>query len=471
MVLNTEREKVAHLLRRFALGASEAELDFYGKNGLKGAIDLLLTPPEDNGFPFQIEVLANDKGVINLPALKAWWGARILATKFPLQERLTLFWHDHFATATQKVNAVGPMEDQNQAIRANALGRFEDLLLAMAKDPAMIYWLDNQLNVKGKPNENFGREIMELFTIGIGHYSEKDVQECARAFTGWGYGTVARRRQVQEIPRRNTKFIFDPARHDDGMKEILGNKGPFNGDDVCGILAGHPETAKHLTKKFLEFFACQNPDEAWIERLAKRYRDNGLKTSVLVRGIMESPEFYSDKCARKLYKSPVDFCMVTVRQLGLGRQVREFLIADPDSDVKKRQAVSVPAVAAQAMVGMGMELFNPPDVAGWDWGPSWITTATMLERIKFADRIFGPPQPRSLTLRYPATSLLRLGDTPETFARALVQIFDAPLPEAKIKQLESAAISAAGNNLGANANKVALAVTKLIFASPEFQFS
>ena len=470
MRLQTETAKIAHLLRRFGLGASEAEMLYYGPLGLKGTINKLLDTSGDDGFGIPIERFAQAKNNINLRGAQAWWVSRMLITQKPLQEKLTLFWHDHFAASAQKVDSAVPMLAQNETLRQNALGRFEDLLFAVSKDPAMIYWLDNQLNVSGKPNENFAREVMELFTLGIGHYTERDIQEAARAFTGWGYGRPGKNRQVvseQRVPRGGVVFNFDAGKHDNGVKTVLGNTGPFNGDDICGILAGHPQTARAITIKMWEFFAYEKPEDALVERLATTYRKNGLRTSVLVRAIMESPEFYSDRAARRLYKNPVDFCVSTLRQLGVGTLLKEQL--SQESAEGPGRAATVPAAVSSAMKAMGMELFVPPDVAGWDWGSAWISTATMVERMKWADRLFGVAGGR--TFRYPIQSLVTPGMSAEGFARMMCSLLDAELPEAKVRALAEAAQKAAGGKLEANATKAATSVARLIFSTPEYQFS
>lgn len=480
MQLRTEKEKVAHLLRRFGLGASESELDYYGKDGLKGAIDKLLNFEQtDEGWEIPFSKFANDKGLVNIRVLPIIWATRLSVTRRPLQEKLTLFWHDHFATATSKVDVAPAMYLQNETLRAHCKGRFEDMLLAISRDPAMIYWLDNQENVKGKPNENFAREVMELFTLGIGHYTEKDVQEGARAFTGWGFlGQRAR----DSKPRGKTEFLFRPALHDDGAKSFLGNKGNFNGDDVLGILCGNPQTALHITKKMWEFFAYKDPDRGLIEKLAKRFRDSGLTVSVLVRSIMESDEFYSDKCVRKLYKTPVDFVMATIRQLGLGSSVVERLKEAPEGNALR--AVGGMGLAERSMKAMGMELFNPPDVSGWDGDAAWITTATMVERIKWASALFGEGEtPRNVnpnkgkgpgplpSLRLPIAQMVEHDGTARGLARSMISVLDATLPESKVKQIEQAAVNAAGgNSVSGGGQAIGSVVARLIFGSPEFQF-
>lgn len=472
MQLKSDRDKIAHLLRRFGLGASEAELEYYVPKGLAGTIDALLQPEGDDGFTAQPTRFALNNNNLNMRGAEAWWLSRMIITQKPLREKLTVFWHDHFATSAEKVDAAIPMIAQNERIRAAALGPFEDLLLSMSRDPAMIYWLDNQLNKKGKPNENFAREVMELFSLGIGHYTEVDVQEAARAFTGWGYGRrgPGGRQAVQEnrLPRAGVSFLFDENQHDEGIKTILGNKGNFNGDDVVGILTGHPQTATHIAKKMWEFFAYSDPDEKLVARLASTYRSKGLRTAVLVRAIMEAPEFYSDRCVRKLYKNPVDFCIATLRSLGVGTQLKTLLDADPES-TQGRGVLAAMIQVSGTMKSMGMQMFYPPDVAGWEWGEAWISTSTMVERMKWADKLFGP---RGL-LRQPALraglgNALTGSDTEEDFVKSLCSLFDVPIPASKMPTLVEASKRTDFNRdpLGAAAN-----VSRLIFCLPEFQFA
>lgn len=474
MALQTDRDKVAHLLRRFGFGASEAELDYYAQGGVEAAIDRLLNfVAVEEGFEVPLDDLRQPNGNINVRVLQMWWLLRMVATRRPLQEKLTLFWHDHFATSAAKVDVVPAMHAQNETLRAGCAARFEDLLTQVSKDPAMLYWLDNQLNVKGKPNENFAREVMELFTLGVGNYSEKDVQEAARAFTGWDFGSGPRGLR-REKPIRGARFVFRPLQHDDGPKEVLGNKGRFGGEDVIGILCGHPRTPIYLATKMWEWFAYPNPDPKLVDRLAKRFRDSGLEIKALVRAIMESPEFFSPKAARAVYKTPLDFCVSTLRQLGYGRRVVEALAGETENKLRRLAPM---AVVHNATKAMGMEVFFPPDVAGWEGGASWISSATMVERIKWADRLFAAPAAGSAparrvpSLNFPAATLFDSSD-PAAAARALASVFDADLPAAKMRQLEAAAREASGGTVDArSAGAVALAVCRLIFGSPEFQMA
>src|SRR3569832_2176554 len=230
MALQTERERGAHLLRRFGLGASEAELDYYLQGGLDNAIERLLHY-EDVKEPYDydlIDLAALDQKNVNPQLASAWWILRLITARRPLQEKMTVFWHNHFATSAVFVVVGDLMFNQIELLRANATSDFHTILGEVSKDPAMLFWLDNQFNVKGKPNENFAREVMELFTLGIGNYTEKDIQEGARAFTGW---TIRRLGARSQRPG-SAEFLFRPVQHDDGTMTFLGKTGELNGEDI-----------------------------------------------------------------------------------------------------------------------------------------------------------------------------------------------------------------------------------------------
>ncbi len=470
-MLQTEQQKIAHLLRRFGFGASEAEVEYYGKGGLAGAIDKLLNYESvDEGFAVDPETLSNQQGKLKLPAVQVWWLMRMVTTRRPLQEKMTLFWHDHFATSADKVTSPYMMLTQNQILRAGATGKFEDLLTNVSKDPAMLLWLDNEFNVKGHPNENFAREVMELFTLGIGNYTEHDVQEAARAFSGWGYGARGRQRQPKNQKlAKNQVFIDNAFNHDDGTKEFLGNKGNFDGDDIIGILCSQPRTARYITWKLWEWFAYPSPDEALVARLAEPFFQGGLRIKDLIRSIMEAPEFYSEKAYRAVYKNPMDFAVSTLRQLGFGAQ--PLTDADFKGDLRPATALRI------STKGMGMDLLFPPDVSGWDGGAAWVSSATMVERIHWAHVLFGQAQvglkdKRYFSIQMDAWPLLADDPTPSGVASRLISLFDVDLPASRRASLVAAAKAASGGRATpANANETAAAVTRLIFAAPEFQFA
>lgn len=483
---------VAHLLRRFGLGASEQELDYYGSGTYEQAVEKLLNYESLPEIEINPQEFANKQGTVNLRVMQGLWYYRLLATQRPLEEKLTLFWHNHFATSAQKVENSYVFNNHVATLRANCFGSFRDLVLAVSKDPAMIYWLDNQENVKGKPNENFAREVMELFTLGIGHYTEKDVQEAARAFTGWGYGV--RTRINDQSPRRIDRFVFTPDRHDDGEKTVLGKTGNLNGDDVIDHLCAQPQTARFIAAKMWEWFAYPNPESALVDRLAKTFREADLNIKALVKAIALAPEFRSERSRRGLVKHPIDFVVCTARQLGAGARAAELLKfgqtnprVNEETGLNTNLIVAIaPAFASRlATKAMGMELMYPPDVSGWKPGSAWLTSATMVERIKWADYLFigAPPTAtasnigggtggnRVPTLAMRADAILGVGTKMPDVVKQLASIFDIELTSAQQKvMVESAEKVSGGSITVANAGPTARAVCRLMFGAPEFQF-
>lgn len=472
MSVQTDQKKVAHLLRRFGLGASEAEVDYYGEGGLTKAVDRLLNYEDtDEGFGVDPSVFANpDNGIINIRGYQLWWYLRLCTTRHPFEQKMALFWHDHFATSAAKVDVGEAMYRQIETIRTFGTGKFGTLLTEVSKDPAMLYWLDNNENVKGTAQENFAREVMELFTLGVDNgYTEKDIQEAARALTGWTYGIRRGARVIPtEKPNRNTQFQFVLARHDAGEKTIFGKTGNYDGDDVLAILTAKPETAQYITHKIWEWFVYEKPEKATINAYTKKFVDSGLDIKALVRAIVTGPEFYSERAMRKVVKNPVDFCVASFRSLGLGNAVLDRLKNAPD-DVNRRRFAGAVAIVQQKTQAMGMELLYPPDVAGWVSGSEWISTATMVERIKWADILFGPANRGIMQLI--AQNLPAAGAQPRAVVDRLVSVFDAELPAEKMQTLYESATETSGGSVNRqNLQPTMQAVARLIFGSPEFQF-
>ncbi len=467
--LQSEEAKLRHLLRRFGLGVAPGDLERYGKRGYEGALDLLVSETDEKGnWPFDHKTFRNrENNNLNVRNTQYDVYGRYLCTDRPLQAKMALFWHDHFATSAQKVDSGHAMGGHFETLRNLSLTHFNKLIEAVSKDPAMIYWLDSQENTKGKPNENFAREVMELFTLGVGNYTEQDVQEAARAFTGWTVGYKRGERTVtirNIIPRTDSFFYFDRANHDTGVKALLGNKGPFDGEDVLGILTGQPRTAQYIATKALEWFCYQDPEPALVEKIASQYRANGLNSRALVKAIALAPEFLSPKAHRAVFKNPVDFAIVTMRQMGFGTY---FLTNfDPEQDQSKSpKAMQLIGALLPATTNMGMELLYPPDVAGWTSGPGWISTATMVERAKWALRVASCTAARETFPTRFANCL-----EPQRLTDRLLQDLDAEItPEAR-EILVQACTRAAGQRLTErNLNNAAYAVLRLLFSSPEFQ--
>jgi len=286
-----------------------------------------------------------------------WWAGRMLNTRRPLEEKLCLFWHGHFATSDAKVNDYRKMLIQLETFRAHGAGNFRDLLLAVTRDPAMLVYLDNAQNRKGHPNENFGREVLEMFSMGPGHYTEDDIREAARAFTGW--------------TEERLRFVVRPEEHDDGVKRLFGREGRFDGADVIDLILAQPATAEFIAAKFYRFFLRDELDPALQANLAETLRENGYEMKPLLRRLFLSRDFYSPASWATQIKGPVHLVVSTYRKLGLSE-----IPGIPDFNA--------------ATGALGQSLFHPPSVAGWEGGRSWLTPATLLERGNFTREVLLP---------------------------------------------------------------------------------
>jgi len=283
---------------------------------------------------------------------QSWWFRRMLKTKAPLREKMTLFWHDHFATSIQKVKQPVLMLNQNELFRQHAFGSFRGLTQEILMDPAMLLYLDTGSSRKGHPNENFAREVMELFTLGEGNYTEADVHAAARAFTGY------------QLDRLNGKVTHNRRQWDESDKTIFGKTGPFTGKDVINLIFDKPQPATFMARKLWEFFVSDVPPEPAITQLAATFRNADYQIAPMLREIFLSREFYAAARVRQQIKSPVEFLVQLLKQLE---------VVDPP--------LGFPITGQQQL---GQVLFMPPNVAGWDWGQAWINTNTLLARYNLA---------------------------------------------------------------------------------------
>jgi uncharacterized protein (DUF1800 family) len=340
---------IAHLLRRAGFGGPPAEIASYAAKGAKGAVDALVdyeqTAPMDDPSP---SIPGFDPNTIQ--SLRQLWVIRMARSPRPLEEKMTLFWHNHFATSVRKVNRPLLMWQQNSLFRSHATGNFRALMQDVAKDPAMILWLDTNTSRRARPNENFARELMELFTMGIGNYSEQDIKESARAFTGW------------EL--RDEKYFFNRQQFDDGVKTYHGQTGRFTGEQIVDIAVSHSATARFITAKLYRFFVDDNPSEATVERLAKVFVDGGYEIKPVLREIFLSPEFTGSY--HQKVKWPHDLVIGAARTLELPVESMQL---------------------AQTMAGLGQDLFAPPTVKGWHEGPEWISASSVLLRVNWLNTI------------------------------------------------------------------------------------
>ncbi|HEX3447569.1 MAG TPA: DUF1800 domain-containing protein [Isosphaeraceae bacterium] len=357
--------KVAHLHRRAGFGATWTELLRDREAGPDASIDRLLHPPQPTTE--ETEAIDAMRRLASHDLLKVCWLHRILYWPDPLREKLILFWHGHFATSIKKVESVALMDRQNETLRTGALGSFAALLEAVIADPAMLVWLDGGTSKKEKPNENFAREFLELFTMGAGHYTERDVREAARAFTGW-----ARQDSRGRFP--DPAVVRDPAQIDDGPKTFLGREGRWGPSDIVRITLERPEAATFLARKLYRWFVSEagTPDPELIEPLCEELRRNQFATGPIVEVILRSKHFFSRAAYRQRIKSPVEFSAGLVRMLEVPRQALN------------------PLALAAACDAQGQELFAPPNVEGWVGGSVWINSGTLLERTNWAaDIVWG----------------------------------------------------------------------------------
>jgi uncharacterized protein (DUF1800 family) len=351
--------KVAHLHRRAAFGATRAELARDVQDGPSVSVDRLLKPrPLSDDEKLVLDSLR--QGVLDsrdAARLKAWWLYRILYDPDPVREKLTIFWHGHFATSNRKVDGVPLMLAQNETLRRHALGPFGDLLSAMVGDAAMLVWLDGADSRKSKPNENFAREFLELFTLGVGHYTEPDIREAARAFTGWAI--------------TDGRGVFRDAAHDNGAKTVLKQTGPWQSADVVRITLEQPACAEFLCRKLYRFLVneAEEPNADLLAPLAQELRGHGYAIAHVVRVILRSRHFYAEANRRQRVKGPVELSAGLLRSLEI-----------PRPDVRL-------LALALACERQGQDLFHPPNVKGWDGGRTWLDTTAFLARCNWCNDV------------------------------------------------------------------------------------
>ena len=286
--------------------------------------------------------------------LKAWWLQEMIATSSPFTERMVLFWHNHFTSSLRKVKWPGYLYAQNALLRRHALGNFRTLVQAVVMDPAMLIYLDGRKNKARQPNENFAREVLELFTMGEGRgYTEHDIREAARAFTGW------------QIDRAKGRAVLRTRQHDTGIKTVLGRRGRLDGEAVVDAILARPEVAEHVTEKLWRAFVSDQPDPPTVRRLAQVFRNSGYEIEPLMKALLMSDGFRDPHNRHALIKSPVDLVVGTARLAGTRVPVERM---------------------HKFAKAMGQDLFDPPNVKGWPGGRAWVTTASLPARERFLKR-------------------------------------------------------------------------------------
>lgn len=444
----------AHLLNRAAFGGTPEDVSALHAKGLAGAVDSLLEAGEEADlFPApdiepmsgrmraprgespsnrefeerkKMERMRSRREVV---ALRDWWLRRMCETPNPAREKATLFWHGHWATGIRKVRDPFLMLQQNETLRANALGPFARFAKSMTRDPAMIRYLDLQSSSAESPNENFAREVMELFTMGEGNYSEADVAEAARAFTGY------------RIHRETGGFRLDRRRADAGTKTVLGKTGRLTGDDVIDLIVGSPLCAEFLAGKIWTFYAGRTPPEPLRKALGREYQRQGMEAGKLLRTIFTSREFHASGVVRHQIKSPVQWLVQMCKTLGI--------------------PLPAPSQTQSLLSNLGQNLFDPPNAKGWEGGRAWIGSSTLLVRYNAAGQLLrrggggGPDIDR----------LVPPGRPPEQTVDELAWLlYQSPMPSA-LRERTMAFL----RRKGASAPAARRDLLHLLMATPEYQ--
>jgi uncharacterized protein (DUF1800 family) len=432
--------RAAHLRRRAGFAATWEELQCDLKDGPKLAVDRLLAGKSRRvGVPDNFdEVASRLSETSDEPGrLKAWWVYRMLFGPDPLRERMVVLWHNHFATSIEKVDR-RLMRRQNEVLREYARAPFGTLLRAVLRDPAVLVWLDAPSNRKGHPNENLARELMELFTLGIGNYSEKDVKEAARCLTGWS--------AIDE------KFREDDSRHDDGEKTVLGRAGKWKGDDLVKMLLEHPATAQRLAFRICEAFLGENvAGKAELKALADGLRARDLDIGWAVETVLRSRLFFDDKNLGNRVVGPAEFVIASTRMLEL--------FDSPPSTL----------LLADWSARMGQDLFQPPNVGGWAGGRDWLSSQAMIGRGNVAAGLVGGKLNRTGTQADPLALATRHGrgkDTDDLIA-FLVDLHHGAPPAKEWHDRLTKALGADAKLTPATARRAAV----LVLASPEAQLA
>jgi uncharacterized protein (DUF1800 family) len=462
----------AHLLRRAGFGGSPDEVARFTAMPLHAAVDALVdfsangalpeVPPDlpdesgidaallervraagaGQGDPQLVE-LRKQRRMLERRAIESaqlWWLDRMIAASAPLQEKMTLFWHGLFTTAAIE-KGVTPREAvaQNRLYRQFALGNMRELAQAVSRDPAMLKYLDNERNTSAHPNENYARELMELFTLGIGNYTERDVREAARAWTGL------------RIERDSGEVRLVERLHDADAKTFLGKTGNFDGRDIVAIIFEQPAAARFLASKLLSFFVYSDPEPELVAALTQTIREHDFELRPVMSALLRSNVFYSERAYRALVKSPVEFVVGSYQLFGIGQ---------------------APPEALPALARMNQVLFYPPNVKGWPGGASWLNSQTVLARENFAGALMG-----SKDLGGATNWLLAGGVTrPEDAARRLVQtILQGDVSKAAAAQLAGylggAGTSALGDLSGENFAERMRSAAYLTMATPAYQLA
>lgn len=458
------RQRAAHLLRRAGWGGTAAEIDAIAALSREEAADRLLDlAGKDNsaldariaGANFNLTTPGTGLDGARPPLardMQRWWLSRMAYSARPLEERMTFIWHGLLTSQQSQVGIQRSklMVTQNELFRAHALGQYDALVQAVSKDAAMLFYLNTIESTQAHPNENYARELMELFTMGEGHYSEDDVRESARAFTGWRLSPPARERAPEGLSERERdewlnqmwaawtpEFRQDDRLHDFGQKTFLGRSGKFNGEDIVAIIMEQPATGRFIVSRLFSEFAYRAPDAATVDRLAEVWTSSNHSAKAIVRAILTSDEFYSQRAYRSLVRCPVDFVVGAVRGLEIETDFMGY---------------------GQPALAMDQRLFEPPSVAGWPGGEAWLSSGSFFGRVNFLDAFLFP---RNRPIAVPALTGQATAET--TVDEALRRLVDDNVSEASRESMYAYARTIP------NPRERAAAVAYLVLASPEYQ--
>jgi len=371
---------IAHLLRRAGFGGTLQELEEYQAKGYKATVEELLRPEDIPEWDDDLvrRYQPDQNSLMYFESAQSYAMYKMINSKRLLEEKISLFWHGLFATAYGKLNHAKGVLNQTDTFRRHGLGSFHNILMELSRDPAMIFWLDNKDNHKDAPNENYGRELLELFSMGIGNYSEDDVKNCALAFTGW---TISNSEYMSERASRDSiwpsgridwQFEYRADDHDETDKNFLGRTGNFNGEDIIDIIAMRPATSWFISGKLYNYFVSDTPNEEATAFLAEEYRKSGGDIRSMLRELFLSDYFKSESVWYSKVKSPAELVVGTARLAGSYQT--------PQSDITN---------LANDANFMGQEILNPPTVEGWHTGMEWVDTGTLVERVNSSALVIG----------------------------------------------------------------------------------
>ncbi|MEP6992919.1 MAG: DUF1800 domain-containing protein [Acidobacteriota bacterium] len=457
MSVNWTREAAAHLLRRAGFGGTPAEIDSLFGRGLEGAVSYLVDYDSIDKSDFEASLTAKNYNLQKILGVQQWFMDRMAFSPRPLEEKMSYFWNLHWTSGIAKVKGATLMVNQNQTQRQSAMGKFDDLVLKMSQDPAMLVWLDNRTNRVGRPNENYARELMELFTLGIGYYSQTDVTEVARALTGWTIANYNRDTQYNQA-----YFVDNPQMHDNGTKTILGQTGNFDGYDAINIIMALTDSKGSVSGRFIGsklwlYFAGTEAYDYLVDQLQQVYVSSGHSIREVVRTIFMHDDFYQAHSVKTWVRSPVEYAVASIRML------------EGTSDFSS---------AANSLAGMGEVLFNPSDAKGWDWGTSWMNTGSLFARASLSNTLTSN---RGTTGTLFDPNQLLAGHDASTAAKVVdiladrLNVADAP-PQTRNAWIDYMNRNDDGSlgtwtNTTANVDKKVRGLVHIMLTSPEFQLA